>query len=213
MQLLLYLAAHPGRVLPKEQLLETIWQGAFVSENTLMNAVSELRKALGDDARSPRFIHTHAKRGYRFIAPVRRAESISQGPSARDSRPRVAVEPFSACEPMGAGSGLAGVLTEVVSTLLARSRTVDIVSRLSVSACRSRPCSLPELAERLEAQWILEGAVSRMGGRVRVCVRLFGASDEALWGELMEYGGEPGTAIESAARAILARIESTAAGQ
>lgn len=209
MQLLLHLAAHPDRVLPKEHLLEAVWKDTFVAENTLMNAVSELRKALGDDVRAPRFIHTHAKRGYRLIAPVRRAAMPAAIPTSGATRLRLAVAPFSSNGPTDTGSVLAGLLTELVSTQLARSSQVSVVSRLSVSAGRRQSCSLPELAARLGAQLILEGAVSSSNSRVWISARLFDVHDESLWGELMEFEGEPGLAIEAAASGLVARIEAT----
>jgi tetratricopeptide (TPR) repeat protein/DNA-binding winged helix-turn-helix (wHTH) protein len=70
MQVLVSLAARPGQVLSKEEILQDVWAGTFVTDEVLTNAVWELRKALGDDARSPRFIQTVPRRGYRLVAPV-----------------------------------------------------------------------------------------------------------------------------------------------
>ena len=66
MSVLVCLAERTGEVVPKEQLLETVWGETFVTEQVLKVAVSELRKAL----REPRFIQTVPKQGYRLIAPV-----------------------------------------------------------------------------------------------------------------------------------------------
>ncbi len=83
MDLLVYLAAHSGEVCSREQILKAVWSGTFVSDESLGYAVSELRKALGDNARDPVFIVTIAKRGYRLIAPV--SKSQEQAPAiARD---------------------------------------------------------------------------------------------------------------------------------
>src|SRR5688500_4417914 len=70
MDLLVYLAAEPGKVVPKEELLEVVWGGAFVEEGVLSQAIHSLRKALGDDARQPHFVQTIPKRGYLLVAPV-----------------------------------------------------------------------------------------------------------------------------------------------
>ncbi len=70
MDLLVYLAAHSGRVVPKEELIAAVWNGSFVEEGALSQAVHSLRKALGDDARQPRYIQTLPKRGYRVVADV-----------------------------------------------------------------------------------------------------------------------------------------------
>jgi DNA-binding winged helix-turn-helix (wHTH) protein/tetratricopeptide (TPR) repeat protein len=62
------LARRPGLLVTKEALLDTVWGHQYVSDSVLKTTISELRAALGDDARQPRFIETAARRGYRFIA-------------------------------------------------------------------------------------------------------------------------------------------------
>ncbi|HKH47558.1 MAG TPA: winged helix-turn-helix domain-containing protein [Thermoanaerobaculia bacterium] len=70
MDVLVHLAANPGRVVSKEELLEAVWFGMFVEEGALSQAIHSLRKALRDDARQPRYIQTIPKRGYRLVASV-----------------------------------------------------------------------------------------------------------------------------------------------
>ena len=65
--LLRYLVEHPGQLLTKATLLEALWPETTVSEVVLAVCIRELRQALGDDARTPRFIETVHRRGYRFI--------------------------------------------------------------------------------------------------------------------------------------------------
>src|SRR6185436_18301215 len=65
-----YFAKNAGQVVSKESLLQTIWGDRFVTDEVITTCIFELRKALGDDARNPRFIQTIPKRGYRLIAPV-----------------------------------------------------------------------------------------------------------------------------------------------
>ena len=65
---LLFLAQHPGRLVTKEELLETVWKDTHVGEAVLKVAVAEIRKALHDDSQSPRYIETAHRRGYRFVA-------------------------------------------------------------------------------------------------------------------------------------------------
>jgi len=68
MEVLLCLADHAGEVVSRRDLVDTVWTVEFITESTLNHAVADLRKALADDARSPRFIETIPKRGYRLIA-------------------------------------------------------------------------------------------------------------------------------------------------
>jgi transcriptional activator of cad operon len=70
MELLWLLASRAGEVVPREEILRGVWPGVVVGDDTLARAVSRLRKALGDDPRTPRYIETLHKRGYRYIGPV-----------------------------------------------------------------------------------------------------------------------------------------------
>lgn len=68
--LLEYLAANAGRLLTKRELLDALWPRAYVTDGVLKVCIREIRRALDDDARTPRIIETAHRRGYRFIAPV-----------------------------------------------------------------------------------------------------------------------------------------------
>jgi DNA-binding winged helix-turn-helix (wHTH) protein len=70
MEVLVHLAERPGELVSKRDLTDAVWRVEVISDGTLTRAIALLRKALGDNARSPRFIETIPKRGYRFIAPV-----------------------------------------------------------------------------------------------------------------------------------------------
>ena len=59
-----------GNLVPRQELIERVWQGAFVTDTSLAEAVSVLRQTLGDDPQSPTYVQTVHRRGYRFVAPV-----------------------------------------------------------------------------------------------------------------------------------------------
>lgn len=61
---------HRDRIVSKEELLRRVWPDTAVSEDSLTQCISLLRKALGDDPAQPKVITTIARRGYRFIAPI-----------------------------------------------------------------------------------------------------------------------------------------------
>lgn len=84
------LVAQPGIVVSKQALLDAAWPEAFVTEASLLEAVRLLRDALGDDRRQPVYIQTVHRRGYRFVAPVTRAE-MSTEPYSAPSTESVAV--------------------------------------------------------------------------------------------------------------------------
>jgi serine/threonine-protein kinase len=104
-QILLFLLENHDRVVEKRELLDAIWKDVAVTENALTREVGKLRKALGDDPKSPKYIETVHTRGYRFIAEVRTEErapedvTVSQRPALSASQapirfPRVSTQVF-----------------------------------------------------------------------------------------------------------------------
>jgi DNA-binding winged helix-turn-helix (wHTH) protein len=86
------LARRPGSLLTTNALLDDVWGHQFVTDSVLRTAISELRTALDDDARKPRFIETVSRRGYRFIAATigvssRRAPGIERDAAAGRDHP------------------------------------------------------------------------------------------------------------------------------
>ena len=62
------LARKPDKLVTKNELLDAVWGHRFVTDSVLKSAISEVRAALGDDPKQPRYIETVSRRGYRFIA-------------------------------------------------------------------------------------------------------------------------------------------------
>ncbi len=78
--LLCALARQPGALLTKHALLDAVWGHRYVGDSVLKTAISDLRTALSDDPRQPKYIETVARRGYRFISVTKaRSEAIPQG--------------------------------------------------------------------------------------------------------------------------------------
>src|SRR5262245_33785255 len=65
-----YLVTNAGRMITKGELLGAVWPNTIVGEGSLAVCISEIRNILGDDARSPRYIETMHRRGYRFLVPT-----------------------------------------------------------------------------------------------------------------------------------------------
>src|SRR4029077_11364769 len=70
LSVLYVLANHGGAGVSKDELITAVWPGVAISDSALASCIKELRRALGDDARQPRFIETLNRRGFRFLAPV-----------------------------------------------------------------------------------------------------------------------------------------------
>jgi DNA-binding winged helix-turn-helix (wHTH) protein len=77
MDLLVFLAEHAGEVLSKQRLVDSVWEVEVIADGTLTHAIAQLRKSLGDNARSPSYIETIPKRGYRLIAAVRMTDVVA----------------------------------------------------------------------------------------------------------------------------------------
>ncbi|MBV6496402.1 MAG: hypothetical protein DCC44_06980 [Acidobacteria bacterium] len=85
-QVLRLLVERAGKAVSKQEFFDTVWADTFVQDNSLTVAITSLRKALGDDAKNPKFIENVPRKGYRFIAEV--------APVAEPAK-----EPASAIEP------------------------------------------------------------------------------------------------------------------
>lgn len=89
--LLVLLVARAGDLLTKQDLLDAVWPGVFVTDNAIARVVAQLRRALGDSAREGRYIETVPTRGYRFVAPV---TVVPMAPAASDeARPTFVAAP------------------------------------------------------------------------------------------------------------------------
>jgi len=94
MDVLVDLARHAGQMRTREDLLDSVWGKTPVSEDVLTHCIWELRQALGDDRREPRFIETLHRGGYRLIAKVESIPGLAETlvESIVESIPEVAVE-------------------------------------------------------------------------------------------------------------------------
>jgi DNA-binding winged helix-turn-helix (wHTH) protein/Tol biopolymer transport system component len=103
-RVLLLLLRNPGKLIPKQELLDAVWGDAAVTENSLARAVALLRKLLGDEAHSPRFIETVATVGYRWLGPVEAVEDPSSVSAATGLDPPA--EPVGAADAGAASAPL-----------------------------------------------------------------------------------------------------------
>ena len=87
MNLLVFMTSNAPEVVSKNAIVDAVWEGRIISEGTLTNTIAELRRALGDDARHPRYIETIPKRGYRLVAPVEPLSASTEDDECA-SRPR-----------------------------------------------------------------------------------------------------------------------------
>jgi TolB-like protein len=196
----------------KDELLAAVWAGTAVVDAVVTRAVSQLRVALRDDARAPRYIETIPKRGYRLVAAVAPA-APDPTPGPRGTR-SLAVLPFQNLSGDRRQDHLAAAMTEHITARLAQDPSLRVVSRTSVARYRETRQLLPEIARELNVRLVVEGAVARSGGELEVIAQLIdGETDEHLWG--LEYRRAAGNVVETpnelaraVARAIATRLGS-----
>lgn len=106
---LLLLARQPGELITKDRFMAEVWRGVPVTDEALTQCIRSLRKALGDQAGSPRFIETVPRHGYRFLAEVKPGGHPAPVQSATITPPRPALRwlPWFDVLLLG-GAGLAG---------------------------------------------------------------------------------------------------------
>jgi DNA-binding winged helix-turn-helix (wHTH) protein len=116
------LVERPGEVLGKEQLIARAWPQTFVEEANLKIQMSALRRALGDGQGGNRYVITVPGRGYNFVAPVRREETLLAAPVPPVPSPTPNNLPFAVARMIGRDDAAAALVTR-----LSRERLVTIV--------------------------------------------------------------------------------------
>ena len=215
-RVLLSLAEQDGKLLTKDALFSTVWDGTIVSESVLASAIRELRRALGDESRTPRYIESAYGRGYRLLTPVspvernggtRRTEAAAAAaaPAARRSAPPAGDAPTAAATrhgetpslavlPFTNRSGLAedevfaiGMVEDLIDAL---SQGVHLRVIASSATARFRAEGIVDLAvmaRQLGVRYVMEGNIRRTGQHLRVTAQLVEpASGEVLWTQRFE---------------------------
>ena len=198
--LLVHLVRNHDRVVSKDELLDTIWNGRFVSVAALSSRINAARKAIGDDGDRQALIKTVHRRGFRFIGAVRQAAGdpteallpeppadCGAQPAAADRlscKPSVAVLPFANLSKESGTDYFSYGLTEDVIRLLARNRWLDVLSRHSAVAFKGCESDPREIGVALGIRYLVQGTVLRHDERVRITAELISsATGHHLWGE------------------------------
>lgn len=203
------LADRRGRLLTKDALFETVWDGLFVSESALTTTIRELRRSLDDDPRRPRYIESVYGRGYRMVAPV---EESDRRPAARAAAPaptpaapaalaaipegqppRVSVAQFRDAAIADRSPYLGAALREEILLGLSRFREVQVTDAdLSVGDGRERDY-------RLDASLLPDGKAMKAN------VRLQRLGDGGIvWADTISIAGDDlGEGVETIVRQIV----------
>ena len=191
--LLLHLVRHRERVVSKDELLDTIWNGRIVSEAALSSRINAARKAIGDDGDKQVLIKTIHRRGFRFIGvvqegvitPAEPVDAVPQPePIAPARKPSIAVLPFTNLSQEHDTDYFSYGLTEDVIRLLARYRWLDVLSRHSAVAYKDKATDPRNIGTALGIRYLVQGTVAKHAQRVRITADLVSAeTGHHLWGD------------------------------
>lgn len=176
--LLACLARNAGRVIGKDELLQAVWPDVIVTEDSLTQAISELRRVLGDGV-----LRTIPRRGYLLQLP--RTDPAPDGP------PALVVLPFLTISDRPEDRHLADGIVEEICQCLGRYGLVRVVARHSAFQCRPEDIPPWEAARKLGADWFVEGPARRTAGGLRLSPALCEtATGRQVWAESFLVGEE-----------------------
>jgi TolB-like protein/Tfp pilus assembly protein PilF len=217
LELLLFLARNPDRLLTKDDLIANVWHGRIVSDTTITSRIKSARAAIGDDGTQQKLIRTVHGRGVRFIAAVRtelhgtdrsnsgaktldemlaRASEAATDPSSKRSWPAIAVLPFANLGGDDDQDYFADGVTEDIITDLSRFRELRVVARDScfqhrTSTLKDRAADLQQIGRALNAEYVVTGSIRRRGSKLRLSAQLTQTeSGNQVWAERFDRGAE-----------------------
>ena len=171
----LLLAARPNPV-AKDDLFAKLWPDTFVSEANLASLVKEIRAAIGDDARAPRFVRTAHRFGYAFSGPV------TETPE-RNAIESIAVLPFANRSGHADLDYLTDGLAESLINTLASIQGLRVAPRASSFRYAGREDDLAAVRRELNVRAVLTGRIRLAGDVVNLQVELIDlVKDAQLWG-------------------------------
>jgi TolB-like protein len=193
--LLVYLVRNRGRVVSKDDLIESVWGGRIVSDSALTSRLNAARKAVNDSGAEQRVIRTVQRKGVRFIGEVSEdsepVAGIAGAPAATEAptapRLSIVVLPFVNLSNDPEQQYFADGVTGDLITDLSRIPDMLVISRYTAFTYRDKPVDIKQLGRELGVRYALEGEVQRSGTRVRVTAQLIDAeTDTHLWAERFE---------------------------
>lgn len=181
---LAYLVVHAGSIVNKDELMRAVWPDTAVEENNLTQNISLLRRALGEGRNGNRYIATVPGRGYQFTAAVRIAPGKAASLGVEAAEASIAVLPFTNLSADTDFEYFGEGLAEEIINALAKMKGVRVAARRSAFFFKGRDADIPEIADRLGVELVLEGSVRKSGNRLRITAQLVNAADGyQLWSE------------------------------
>jgi TolB-like protein len=212
--LLAYLLEHRDRVISRDELIASVWNGRIVSESALASCINAARAAIADDGAGQRLIKTFPRKGIRFIGSVQEVapgsrKSAAPHVLALPDKPSIAVLPFQNLSSDPDQEYFADGMVDDIITGLSRIRWLFVIARNSSFAYKGKTPGVTQVGRELGVRYILDGTVRKAGNRVRVSAQLIEAETAGhLWGERYERQLEDIFALQDEiAMSVLGAIE------
>jgi adenylate cyclase len=193
--LLDYLIRNRERVVSKDDLIKAIWNGRSVSDAALTTRLNAARGAIGDSGQQQRFIKTLPRKGFRFVGDVRevRENADPNSGDAPESAPVVPDKPSIAVLPFANMSGdpeqeyFADGMVEEITTALSRFTWMFVIARNSSFTFKGKAVDIKEVGRKLGVRYVLQGAVRKASGKVRITGQLIEAATGVhIWADKFE---------------------------
>ncbi|MEK1891110.1 MAG: winged helix-turn-helix domain-containing protein [Phyllobacterium sp.] len=228
------LAENANRVVTKDELIQSIWRGLAVTDDSIVQCIHEIRRALHDESQA--ILKTVPKRGYRLmisadagstagglnsrsfflsglflslvIATVLAWWLLERPQPLRDRTPVVAVLPFDDMSPERNLRYLGDGLAEDLISMLASAPDISVIARNSSFTFGRSPVDVRKVGVELGADFVLEGSVRREGDRLRLVAQLNDAkTGQHLWAQRFdELESDPWKLQDKVAGKIIASI-------
>ncbi|MEW9922150.1 winged helix-turn-helix domain-containing protein [Marimonas sp. MJW-29] len=234
--LLVHMVEHQGRLIEKDELIASVWDGRIVSDAAISTAIKAARRAVGDDGSKPTWLKTLRGRGFRFDGEVRMtapnepkerkikgdysaphppgqetaASQASKTPSmAIFDRPAVLVVGFECPANNAPDSALALGLAQEVRLNLSHWRWFPVIGPEAVGYKTAADIDVLEKAQEFGAAYVLTGSVRSVREKVRVNATLSSTEEgNSIWSR--HFDGDLENLFdfeEEVSRAIVAQIE------
>jgi DNA-binding winged helix-turn-helix (wHTH) protein/tetratricopeptide (TPR) repeat protein len=198
---LVLLLEHRGKLLDKDFLLEALWPGVVVDENSLAKVISEVRRSLGEGPKDQGCIVTVPRRGYQFVGEVQ-VHARGEGAPEPAVRRRgeigsLAVLPFTFLNPVASDESLGLGLADALITRLGQLRRTLVRPTSSVARFSAQPLAPNAAGRALEVDAVITGSIRRAGSKVRVTVQMISVAEDAVsWAEKFDADSLDALALE-----------------
>jgi DNA-binding winged helix-turn-helix (wHTH) protein len=194
LKLLVLLAERTGELLSRAEIRQALWgNDTFVDfERSINFCINQIRAALGDDPKKPRFLETVPRRGYRFIAPVDRSAQPSESEGDAKS---VAIFEFTNLTGDPEADWLGWAISQTVTVDLQRLTRLRVISSERTSLAIARlgfgkvsEKEIPLLRDALSATWVVWGGYQKIGHHIRITAHFSRTATGDLMGSVKADG-------------------------